>query len=150
VGVGVGLSRFEWWSGGGSGSCCGIGGAAGGVGEGDPVGLFGVAFDPELREVVLTVTAAAQRAQIPQLGGSLVSSVDDVMEVEAAGVVAPRHPTLLVASQDEAADAVGDALDRRADAERPPLGDERWCDRAFAGQEPMTRPRSGSSSARRW
>ena len=54
---------------------------------------------------------------------------------------APRHPTLLVASQDEAADAVGDALDRRADAERPPLGDERRCDRAFAGQEPMDRLR---------
>ena len=85
---------------------CGDGGRSGAgafvvVGEGEPVGLVGVAGDAEVAAVVSAVATPAQGDQVGQFGDAAVFAVGDVVHVEPAGAGAPRHPASLIAVQDQ-------------------------------------------------
>jgi hypothetical protein len=90
--VGVRRCTARWSRPGG-----GVDDSSGGVREGQSVGKVGVTVDIEAAEVMLSMATSTGPHEIPVVGRPLVFAVDDVVDVEVHGGVAPWHPAFALA-----------------------------------------------------
>ena len=102
VGCSYGLDGFGWRAGGFGWSGGGVDDPAVGVGEHQPVRVVGVAGDAQQPLVMQSVVGGADAGQVPRVGRAAMFVVDDVMDLQPAGLGAPRHPTLAVPGQHDA------------------------------------------------
>ena len=65
-------------------------------GEGDAVGLVGVAGDPQSALVVEPVVVGAEADQVPGVGRAVVLPVNDVVHLEPVGFGATGDPASVV------------------------------------------------------
>ncbi len=110
-----------------------------------PSGWSALPEMPSLPSMMQPVTGRAQPGQIPRVGRAVMLVVDDVMHLQPAGLIAPRHPTLSIPSQHEPAGAVRHLVLGAADAHRPAVVGEHRGHGAVAQQHVAQPVRDGEA-----